>query len=178
MKKFLLCWVLFGIFQLPFLAYAQTTYTPNLNLALPPAAPGTWCEQYNNNFSTLDTVTGHPAHERNPRLWPFNPDALTVPIRPQRQSGLQRFLGALWDYIGPAEAWAGSETEPFTAADSSDLGANWTAYDDGSGLVPCRISNNAAAGTTTAVRCYEGFSHYLPTANQYVEVTLFLDHES
>jgi len=62
MKKFLLCWVLFGIFQLPFLAYAQTTYTPNLNLALPPAAPGTWGEQYNNNFSTLDTVTGHPAH--------------------------------------------------------------------------------------------------------------------
>jgi len=115
-------------------------------------------------------------HNRNPRIWPFNPDALTIPIRPQRQSSLERFLGGLWDYIGPAEAWAGSETEPFTTADSSDLGANWTAYDDGSGLVPCRISNNAAAGTTTAVRCYEGFSHYLPTANQYVEVTLFLDH--
>jgi len=61
MKKFLLCLVLFGIFQVP--AYSQTTvYTPNLNLALPPAAPGTWGEQYNNNFSTLDTVTGHPAH--------------------------------------------------------------------------------------------------------------------
>jgi hypothetical protein len=62
MKKFLLCWVLLGIFQLPYFAEAQTTYTPNLNLALPPAAPGTWGEQYNNNFSTLDTVTGHPAH--------------------------------------------------------------------------------------------------------------------
>jgi len=63
MKKFLLCWVLFGIFQFPTLIQAQTTvYTPNLNLALPPAAPGTWGEQYNNNFSTLDTVTGHPAH--------------------------------------------------------------------------------------------------------------------
>ncbi len=37
------------------LANAQTTYTPNRNLALPPAAPGTWGEQYNNNFSTLDT---------------------------------------------------------------------------------------------------------------------------
>jgi len=115
-------------------------------------------------------------HERNPRLWPFNPDALTVPIRPQRQSGLQRFLGALWDYIGPAEAWAGSETDTFTTADSSDLGANWDAYDDGSGLVPCRISNNAAANSTTDTRCYEGFNHYLPTANQYVEVTLAIDH--
>lgn len=63
MKKFLLCLVLFGTLQ--FLtndAQSQTAYTPNLNLALPPAAPGTWGEQYNNNFSTLDTVTGHPAH--------------------------------------------------------------------------------------------------------------------
>ncbi len=34
---------------------AQTQFTPNRNLALPPAAPGTWGEQYNNNFSTLDT---------------------------------------------------------------------------------------------------------------------------
>jgi hypothetical protein len=52
MKKiFLLLWffALFGIAQ------AQTTYTPNRNLALPPAAPGTWGEQYNNNFSTLDS---------------------------------------------------------------------------------------------------------------------------
>ncbi len=52
MKKiFLLLWffALFGI------ARAQTTYTPNRNLALPPAAPGTWGEQYNNNFQTLDT---------------------------------------------------------------------------------------------------------------------------
>ncbi len=52
MKKiFLLLWffALFGIAQ------SQTTYTPNRNLALPPAAPGTWGEQYNNNFTTLDT---------------------------------------------------------------------------------------------------------------------------
>ncbi len=52
MKKiFLFLWffALFGI------AHAQTTYTPNRNLALPPAAPGTWGEQYNNNFQTLDT---------------------------------------------------------------------------------------------------------------------------
>ncbi len=52
MKKiFLFLWffALFGIAQ------AQTTYTPNRNLALPPAAPGTWGEQYNNNFQTLDT---------------------------------------------------------------------------------------------------------------------------
>ena len=62
MKKFLFCLILFGIFQFPSFAEAQTTYTPNLNLALPPAAPGTWGEQYNNNFTTLDTVTGHPAH--------------------------------------------------------------------------------------------------------------------
>jgi len=41
------------IFQVS--AQAQTQFTPNRNLALPPAAPGTWGEQYNNNFSTLDT---------------------------------------------------------------------------------------------------------------------------
>ncbi len=53
MKKFsLLC-----LFLLAFTTYAraQTTYTPNRSLALPPAAPGTWGEQYNNNFTTLDT---------------------------------------------------------------------------------------------------------------------------
>jgi len=54
MKKFLLYCLLFGISHLPLLAQAQTVYTPNLNLALPPAAPNTWGEQYNNNFSTLD----------------------------------------------------------------------------------------------------------------------------
>ncbi len=52
MKKiFLILWF-FALFGL---ANAQTTYTPNRNLALPPAAPGTWGEQYNNNFQTLDT---------------------------------------------------------------------------------------------------------------------------
>jgi len=110
-------------------------------------------------------------HNRNPRIWPFNPDALTIPTRPQRQGSLQRFLGALWDYIGPAKALAGTETDPFTAADSSDLGANWDAFDDGTGLVPCRISGNAAAGTTADVRCYEAYNHYLPSANQTVDVT-------
>jgi len=110
-------------------------------------------------------------HNRNPRIWPFNPDALTIPVRPQRQGSLQRFLGALWDYIGPAEALAGTETDPFTVADSSDLGANWDAFDDGTGLVPCRISGNAAAGTTADVRCYEAYNHYLPSANQTVDVT-------
>ncbi len=55
MKK-LLSWLLFCQFLFSLgLANAQTTYTPNRNLALPPAAPGTWGEQYNNNFQTLDT---------------------------------------------------------------------------------------------------------------------------
>ncbi len=55
MKK-LLSWLLFCQFLL-FLGIAngQTTYTPNRSLALPPAAPGTWGEQYNNNFTTLDS---------------------------------------------------------------------------------------------------------------------------
>ncbi len=55
MKK-LLSWLLFCQFLFSLgLANAQTTYTPNRNLALPPAAPGTWGEQYNNNFTTLDS---------------------------------------------------------------------------------------------------------------------------
>ena len=59
MKKNLALLLLLGILHMPFLAQAQTTYTPNLHLALPPAAPGTWGEQYNNNFSTLDSaITG------------------------------------------------------------------------------------------------------------------------
>ena len=60
MKKFLSLLLLLGILHVPFLAQAQTTtYTPQLHLALPPAAPGTWGEQYNNNFSTLDSaITG------------------------------------------------------------------------------------------------------------------------
>ena len=37
------------------LASSQTTqYTPNLNLALPPAVPGTWGAAYNQNFVILD----------------------------------------------------------------------------------------------------------------------------
>src|SRR5690349_12360301 len=65
MKKFLFCLILFGTLQFLSVtndAQSQTAYTPNLGLALPPAAPGTWGEQYNSNFTTLDTVTGHPAH--------------------------------------------------------------------------------------------------------------------
>ena len=59
MKKNLALLLLLGILQVPILARAQTVYTPNLGLALPPAAPGTWGEQYNNNFSTLDSaITG------------------------------------------------------------------------------------------------------------------------
>jgi hypothetical protein len=56
MKKLLFYGLLFTTFLYSLgLANAQTTYTPNRNLALPPAAPGTWGEQYNNNFQTLDT---------------------------------------------------------------------------------------------------------------------------
>ena len=59
MKKKLSLLLLLGILQVPILAQAQTVYTPNLGLALPPAAPGTWGEQYNNNFTTLDSaITG------------------------------------------------------------------------------------------------------------------------
>jgi len=39
-------------------AHGQTTYTPNLNLALPLAEPNTWGSQYNNNFSILDNAVG------------------------------------------------------------------------------------------------------------------------
>jgi hypothetical protein len=115
-------------------------------------------------------------HNRNPRIWPFNPDALTIPVRPQRQGSLQRFLAAAWGYLGPSDAWAGTETDPFTTADSSDLGANWDAFDDGTGLVPCRISNNAAAATTSLVRCYEAYNHYLPSANQSVDITFAINN--
>jgi hypothetical protein len=53
MKKFfLLCLFLLALTTY---AQAQTVYTPNRSLALPPAAPGTWGEQYNNNFQTLDS---------------------------------------------------------------------------------------------------------------------------
>jgi hypothetical protein len=54
MKKFFLL-SLFWLLVFAHYAQAQTQFTPNRNLALPPAAPGTWGEQYNNNFQTLDT---------------------------------------------------------------------------------------------------------------------------
>src|SRR5262245_555560 len=55
MKKLFLLLVL--IWFMVGVAQAQTTtFTPNLNLALPPASPGTWGAQYNNNFTILDSA--------------------------------------------------------------------------------------------------------------------------
>jgi len=54
MKKFFLL-SLFLLLVFAGHTQAQTQFTPNRNLALPPAAPGTWGEQYNNNFQTLDS---------------------------------------------------------------------------------------------------------------------------
>jgi hypothetical protein len=55
MKKLLSYWLFFQFLFSLGLANGQTVFTPNRSLALPPAAPGTWGELYNNNFSTLDT---------------------------------------------------------------------------------------------------------------------------
>ncbi len=74
MKKFLSLLWLFALFGA---AQAQTSYTPNRNLTLPPAAPGTWGEQYNNNFQELDI-------SKIPRVTiatlPGNPELNTVVV--------------------------------------------------------------------------------------------------
>ena len=58
MKKFLLPLLLVGLLWSG-TGFAQTTtFTPNLNLGLPPAAPGTWGAQLNQNFTILDGAAG------------------------------------------------------------------------------------------------------------------------
>ncbi len=63
-----------AIWLLPLSIQAQTK-TPNLNLTLPEAEPGTWGEDINNNFTTLDNLfpagqAGHQIQEEGVDLTP------------------------------------------------------------------------------------------------------------
>jgi hypothetical protein len=81
-------------------------------------------------------------------------------------------------------SYAGSETDDFERTDDADLGVNWTPYDDGSGggVQPCALASGGAISTLgLGIRCYEGYSHFIPAvvggvSNQYAEITLALTH--
>lgn len=164
MKKFsLLC-----VFLLALTTYAQaqTSYTVNRGLALPPAAPGTWGEQYNNNFQTLDTSS-------IPRVTnatkPTSPTVNTVIVVTDAASGNTcstgggsfqntcQWNGSTWTVIGGSVGGTGSvfdSSVAFTADVSpSQITANQNDY------AGCASATNAVCRITTdASRNITGFT--------------------
>lgn len=111
------------------------------------------------------------AHNRDPKV-PFNPDALKIkPPKTTAELFFDRIWRAASRYLGPALAWATSSTDNFNRGSGGDLGAAWDPYNDGA-PTPCSLDLDRVSGTTDAVRCIEGYSTYIPGANQYVQVTL------
>jgi len=100
---------------------------------------------------------------------PVKPDALNLPAaKTSFENFLDRVLRLAGRYVGAAVAWATSSTDDFNRADNADLGAAWDVY-----TTPCQILSNAAHSDGGATnRCIEGYNTYIPTANQYVEITL------
>lgn len=110
-------------------------------------------------------------HDRTPATR-FNPDGLKMPEqRGFIQGLLDRARWKLSRYVGAALAFAGTGTDNFDRADNTDLGANWDPYDNPSSA-PCQILGNAVENTTALVDCVEGFNNYIPTANQYAQITV------
>ena len=106
--------------------------------------------------------------KRDPRI-DVSPLSVKVP-EPKTVIGkmIEAAIRGLWRWLEPALAWATSSTDNFNRADNADLGAAWDVY-----TTPCQILSNAAhsdGGGTN--RCIEGYNTYIPTANQYVEITL------
>jgi len=108
------------------------------------------------------------AHNRDPKV-AFNPDVLKV--KEPKITILEQLIGRVWRvasrYLGTAIAWATTSTDNFDRADNADLGAAWDPY-----LDACRIIINAASNSTAATECVEGYSTYIPGANQYVQAVL------
>ncbi len=111
------------------------------------------------------------AHNRDPKV-PFKPDAIK-PKEPKTTAELffNRVWRTAWRYLGPALAWATSSTDNFNRGSGSDLGAAWDPYNDGAST-PCTLDADRVTGTTDSARCVEGYSTYIPGANQYVQFVL------
>lgn len=113
-------------------------------------------------------------HNRDPGVR-FNPDSLKLP---ERRGFIQGLLDRAWQtavrYIEPALAWATTSTDNFDRADNADLtdgSHGWDPYDNPTSS-PCQILNNSATNTTNTIDCVEGYSTYIPGANQYVQLSL------
>lgn len=111
------------------------------------------------------------AHNRDPKV-PFKPDALK-PKEPTTTAELffNRVWRTAWRYLGPALAWATTSTDNFNRGSGSDLGAAWDPYNDGAST-DCTLDSDRVTGTTASKRCVEGYSTYIPGANQYVQFVL------
>ena len=111
------------------------------------------------------------AHNTDSKI-PFNPDKLKLP---EPKTSFQLFLNRAWRtasrYLSPALAWATSSTDNFNRGSGSDLGAAWDPYNDGAST-PCTLDTDRVTGTTDGARCVEGYSTYIPGANQYVQFVL------
>jgi len=111
------------------------------------------------------------AHNRDPKVL-FNPDALKIkPPKTTAELFLHRVWHTAWRFLGPALAWATTSTDNFNRGTGADLGAAWDPYNDGAST-DCALDVDRVAATTDSARCVEGYSTYIPGANQYVQLVL------